>query len=626
MTRSNDRKPKSNSPEPFDEAFGEMLCAYLDDELSPAQRAEVEARLESDATARAQLEMLTSAASAMRSLPRGSAPSSILEDITAQSERAEILGKPEDTITLARHKRGPFRSTMALAAMLMVAVSASLYVSLNSQQNASHPRGAESVSQSRPATSSRPDETILAFGDKSKDGEQELFKRADENAGIKVETFAKESVDSTAKRDAAPPASTPSSKIELGTELVQTADADAATAEEKADATPASRRRGRERLAQATRSKKSERALETVDADRDDTAEGKVNSAKDIVTVGDDALADNVLTFDQPPTPTGPPPPSPSEEHAEQPSRQLVMLDPDMTLEQKLLAGADATVVASHPFLNEPLQLSVSFENDSEQAEGEKQLQAFLGRNGVRPIEALATSRGFAEAVENKNGPESDEAIDHEDNALECESYYVGQASNFIAPANSRQYLVRISSDKLGEVVNDLSTTGAEEVQLRVGNVLSQNSQELWQLASQAAGEEFEPPPAELARSKELRRLQAGYESQAKDAEDKASLTETAQWIQALQSYGLLPDESAEEPQVAGGFGNQNPGAAGGFGGGGGGGANATTNALPVESASGGKPAMAKAPQKQQTLLTLVIELINDQAPGKKEPPTKLKQ
>ena len=209
MTRRNDRKPNPQNPEPFDEAFGELLCAYLDDELTPAERAEVEARLASDPTARSQLEALTSAADAVRGLPRGSAPVSILEDITAQSERAEILGKPEESVTLARHKRGPFRSTMALAAMLMVAVSASLYVSLKSQQDNTITRGIEVASKPVTPKSDPVGESLLAMRTESKDRNSEIFEETD-----KADRFVGRA--NTLAKNAPAPSSAPVEESSLG--------------------------------------------------------------------------------------------------------------------------------------------------------------------------------------------------------------------------------------------------------------------------------------------------------------------------------------------------------------------------------------------------------------------------
>ena len=298
-----------------------------------------------------------------------------------------------------------------------------------------------------------------------------------------------------------------------------------------------------------------------------------------------------------------------------------------MTLEQKLIAGADATVVADHSFLNEPLQLSVSFENVAEQAAGEGKLKEFLTRNDFRAIESGSYGVGYSQRDVGQHVANNKDASGS--NGFEYEAFYVGRAAqNFVGPSNSSQYLVRLKSERLGEVVNDLSTVGAEEVQLRVGNVRSNNTEQLWQLANQAAGTEFTPPSRERQQFSRLRRTKTEAAPVANGYGDKAALPDTAQWINALQAYGLLggdnTDQSEKETQRTSGYGG-NRGYAGGKVGVQSKGTDATTNGTPDDLAIAGTPMLEDVAKKQQTLLTLVIEFVNDQAPGKKEPPTKVK-
>jgi hypothetical protein len=615
MTRPNDRKPQSNAPEPFDERFGELLCAYLDDELTTAQRAEVEARLESDATARAQLEALTAAADALRNLSRGSAPASILEDLTAQSERAEILGKPEESVTLARHRRGPFRSTMALAAMLMVAVSASLYVSLKSRQDSAINRRLDSDGQELVTKSSPAGEPKLATRDNSKNRGRELFEKSNEDFHFD------EMTDDLKKKEASLAIDENEAAVEATTEFGQQAMGNAASTisgDGLEGSPPQEVRRAldSDRLASA-KPMSDQSEIET------DSVKGK-DADKSIDTLGADvATADDVHPHSEfKKSVAAPTPEMAATASPESPSKRLVKLDAEMTFEQKLIAGADAATVANHPFPNEPLQLSVSFENDEEQAEGEKQLQAFLGRNGFQPI--VLESQDNGRPPRQMVRADAEEAADPQDSALEHEAFYVGQeAQNYIGSANSRQYLVRLKSDRLGEVVNDLSTIGAEEVQIRVGNVRSQNSEQLWQLASQAAGQSFELPPTGRAQNSRLPRAELKEQKVPGDSKQQANEPETTRWIQALQAYGLLPSDTPDESSSAG----KRASDRGGLGDHGGDGAtDATTNGTPIDSAMAGVPILEEETHTQQTLLTLVIELINDQAPGKKEQPTKVKQ
>ncbi len=609
MTRSDDKKPNRNAAEPFDDAFGEMLCAYLDDELSADQRIAVEARLESDPTARAQLDALSIAVGAVRELPRGSAPSSIIESVSAHAERAELLGKPEESVTLARHKRGPFRSTMALAAMLMVAVSASLYVSLKSQQNSAITRQTEPANGPLASKSASPRDSMLAMREDSKNRGRELFDESEMQIDADSEIGAMASKGATDERLGLRKESSNIESDDIAGRIVMDA-------------------------SESTRGRASgPAALSTVERELDEkrnvnepvSTKGK-SERQDVSALGplfaDAIIPQSELVPDDTETTVV----SDAANAQKPPAARLAKLDAEMTFEQKLVAGADATAVTDHPFMNEPLQLSVSFENDEEQAIGEQQLQAFLGRNGMRPIAANAES--YEELNDQIPSAKDFNEVAPEKIDLDDEAYYIGLSSqNYASVANSRQYLVRINSDRLGEVVNDLSTIGAEEVQMRVGNVRSENQDQLWELASQVAGEVIEPPVSVANKLIPSARTQRAKKSESQISEGAESFPETGQWIQALQAYGLLPNDDAEEMRMAG----KDTLARGGFSGAGSaGGVNswvdASTNAVPTESAPNEQPMLEKLAQKQQTLLTLVIELVNDHTPGKKEQPTKIKQ
>lgn len=73
------------------EQLGEWLTAYLDGELGDEQRALIERRLAEDASARRLLQDLRQTADLVASLPRHSAPSSILDDLQLHAERSELL-------------------------------------------------------------------------------------------------------------------------------------------------------------------------------------------------------------------------------------------------------------------------------------------------------------------------------------------------------------------------------------------------------------------------------------------------------------------------------------------------------------------------------------------------------
>ncbi len=616
MTHPDDRKPNSQSPECFDEDFGMLLCAYLDDELAPTERLEVEARLKSDPTARAQLDALTMASNTMRNLPRGSAPASIVEDLTAQSERAELLGKPEESVTLARHKRGPFRTTMAVAAMLMVAVSASLYVSLKGQQDSGLNRRIERsdvplTSKNAPTRESMPSkESMLAKRDDSTKRGRELFENSTN------EMFLNDGEAARSKGATSDESNARSSAAQGGLRQEESGTFDSASSGGNGKGEP---------TGQVIRESKSKSATAPGHEHSRFDGKGPSLAQKDHRSLSKDvAKPESQVRTPDPQSKTEASDAitnlnSPMAKTPDSRPTQLAELDPEMTFEQKLIAGADATAVAHHAFDNEPLQLSVSFENDLEQAAGEKQLLAFLGRNCVRsiPTQIEGDNDSSAAAKDENRYRDSERSSSEplEPFDLDDEAFYVGlENQNYEATSNSRQYLVRIKSTSLGEVVNDLTTIGAEEVQLRVGNVRSENPEQLWQLAGQAAGEEFERPVPPRAQSKPNDRMAINRKKQ---------LPESAQWIQALQFYGLMPREDADDSRFEGKASGKQGADRGGFAGGAGVGRAISTNGAPNESNPGSKDVIKT---QQQTLLTLVIELVNDHAPGKKEKPTKIKQ
>jgi len=108
--------------------LGEYLSAYLDDELSAAERQVVEQALARDPTARRQLEELRQTVGLVQSLPRRAAPPSLLQDLTAAAERRQLLGEPVET----ERRRRPWwlsgQPWLAAAAALIVMVVGGYYV------------------------------------------------------------------------------------------------------------------------------------------------------------------------------------------------------------------------------------------------------------------------------------------------------------------------------------------------------------------------------------------------------------------------------------------------------------------------------------------------------------------
>src|SRR5437868_3019343 len=85
----------------------EQLSAYLDDELTPAQRREVEAFLAGEEEARALLSELRAMSQALRELPRAKASERLLEGVRTRLERDALLGRSQSrAVAPAGYSRG----------------------------------------------------------------------------------------------------------------------------------------------------------------------------------------------------------------------------------------------------------------------------------------------------------------------------------------------------------------------------------------------------------------------------------------------------------------------------------------------------------------------------------------
>jgi len=102
----------------------DRLSAYLDDELSDAERAEVEMYLASSEDARRTLAELRRTTELLRSLPRGKAPADMVELLTAQMERNELLGDISAPPSRVRSPVPNLGRWLASAAAIALTVSA----------------------------------------------------------------------------------------------------------------------------------------------------------------------------------------------------------------------------------------------------------------------------------------------------------------------------------------------------------------------------------------------------------------------------------------------------------------------------------------------------------------------
>ena len=76
----------------------ELLSAYLDDELAPRERAEVEALVQGNAEAATLLEQLRDVQQTMASGAAPQAPAGFAEEVMAAAERQILLGDVEAPI------------------------------------------------------------------------------------------------------------------------------------------------------------------------------------------------------------------------------------------------------------------------------------------------------------------------------------------------------------------------------------------------------------------------------------------------------------------------------------------------------------------------------------------------
>jgi anti-sigma factor RsiW len=108
---------------PFDD---ELLSAYLDDELTPDERARVQRRLETDPAARQLLDQLRAVSQAVRDLPREAIGEDLRHSILqrastyAAQPASEKLDWPVPQLSIGRTMRGWVWAGLAVAAALLI--------------------------------------------------------------------------------------------------------------------------------------------------------------------------------------------------------------------------------------------------------------------------------------------------------------------------------------------------------------------------------------------------------------------------------------------------------------------------------------------------------------------------
>ncbi len=97
------------------------LCAYIEGELSPADRAQLEQFLATDPQTRALVDELMQMRQTLRTLPRESAPLDLGDSLTAHVERAALFA--DESAPDASHPRRSYRwpQRLAVAAIVLLA-------------------------------------------------------------------------------------------------------------------------------------------------------------------------------------------------------------------------------------------------------------------------------------------------------------------------------------------------------------------------------------------------------------------------------------------------------------------------------------------------------------------------
>src|SRR5215207_2812039 len=116
------------------------LCAYVDGDLDPSGRAEIEAHLASNPQHRQLMDELIRQRDLLRELPRERAPEDLFEAMQNQLERSVLLDgdTPQHGAHVAgRINRWPQYSAAAAVLLLAVGLAAVIYVVLPNQNQQS---------------------------------------------------------------------------------------------------------------------------------------------------------------------------------------------------------------------------------------------------------------------------------------------------------------------------------------------------------------------------------------------------------------------------------------------------------------------------------------------------------
>jgi len=460
--------------------LGELLSAYLDDELSAKERARVEQLLATDPQARALLGALRETVEAVRALPNERAPEHISAALQDRLEREVLLAAADPNATLARHRRPPVRATFAIAAMLAVAIGGGVYVSLRQARQADEgyqvarvdrnagdhdllrsqadpfaerdrDLGRLPAARSGPAdpVSPRPERTIEAIGPTDERGRGKLSDQAESS----MDSLAKVGREDTGgppiepqPTDAAELFGRAARKLveslegqELGTpgaHPIGLADADAPSSNEFVQrGEPAGG------LVVDAAGDASERKLASATNRRGRKSAEKEESALTTAAVGESGFGGGGLGA----APAG------------------------TTLEQLLESSTDLGIARTHAFATEPLRVSVCFARPSVVEAYWQRIIRLLELRGVAALEDLLPESPMSTAP---SRPTLVTRAARDAVAATHVPFYVRGTSgtNFTPDApGERQLLARVVPDWLLDVLDEAAAADADAVVLKVG-------------------------------------------------------------------------------------------------------------------------------------------------------------
>ncbi len=494
------------------ETIGEKLSAYLDGELPQEQQTEIEELLKSDAEARSMLSDLRKSARVTGSLPRESAPPEILESILNRIERSELLGLADDQVKLARHRGRPLRSALAVAAMVVIAIGGGIYVSTMmtksgdvkqlASRNLSSDQSNLPNKELKEGVSEEEVQDVLqkAF----KKDEPELFALNRKGKSESFETALMEKTTEEREANSEP------------TREWKSSDWDVNKDDNLLPEPPA------------------EKSLET----RALPTDTQLAAAPVKAELQDDfkLTADGVKAITPTATSNLGAVPASGRKSPKAP-------EPDLrTLEQKFVDGETITTISSHRFNNEPLQLKITFGQNTSQNEFSRSLHLFLAENNIAPLpkqeeKRVAKSKAAPGNLANLQLSLTERGT--RSPASTSKVFYDGQAFGNYQPQipGEQQLLLRVPSSVANRLVDLAVDTQVENISFNVGLITANGHIEAKKLANNVLSQPTDDNQLAAATS------DSQHEPIKDDKQEISNSKDSIDLIALLQKVGLAPDE-----------------------------------------------------------------------------------